>query len=152
MDRYQIEFDVHFGYWYNVLCEKFYARCDLVLNLIQLIGGSAVAAGVVSSNSSLISVSGVLLAIAAAFSLAWQPGIKSERHRLAKDCWLDLKAEMHKHGDGDLVAACARLQKQETGMTSLNLPAVNAAIRALGRSDGFAELSGWQRFVQRIAM
>lgn len=152
MERYQIEYDVHFGYWYNVLCEKFYARCDLVFNLIQLVGGSAAAAGVVAAKPVLITASGIMLAVAAAFSLAWQPGIKAERHRQAKDCWLDLKAEMLELTDKQLVAACARLQKHETGMTSLNLPAANAAIRSLGHKDGFAELTAWQRFVQRLAM
>lgn len=152
MQRYQIEFDVHYGYWYNMMCEKFYSRCDLAFNLVQLVGGSAAAAGVVASRPSLVAFSGVMLALAAAFSLAWQPGIKAERHRHAKEAWLDLKGEMHAMTDAELIVSCTKLQKQETGMTSLNLPASNAAMRSLGYRDGFVQLTPWQRLVERLAL
>lgn len=152
MQRYQIEFDVHYGYWYNTLCESFYRRVDFGCNLVQLTGGSVAAAGVIASFPWLVGLSGVALALCAAFSLAMQPAVKAERHCQIKSAWLDLQASMPTMSDTELLAALAQKKKADLGMLSLNLPASNAAMRSLGYSEGFAPLSGWQRFVQRLAM
>ena len=153
MTRDDIEFDVSFGYWYNFLNEKFYSRWDLVFNLVQLIGGSAAAAGVMAGSSALVAASGVALAVCAALSLAWQPGIKAERHCQIKSAWLDVQAKMSSLTDAELLAIIAEKKKADLGMLSLNLPACNATMRSLGYAEtAFASLTAWQRFVQRLAM
>lgn len=152
MQRFQIEFDVHYGYWYNTLCESFYRRMDFACNLVQLVGGSVAAAGVVSAHAWLVSASGIALAICAALSLAMQPAVKAERHCHHKAAWLDLQGAMAGMSDVDLLSATAEKKKGDIGMITLNLPASNAAMRSLGHQEGFAELTFWQRFVQRLAM
>ncbi|MDE1555367.1 MULTISPECIES: hypothetical protein [Comamonas] len=152
MQRYQIEFDVHYGYWYNTLCESFYRRVDFGCNLVQLTGGSVAAAGVIASYPWLVGFSGIALALCAAFSLAMQPAVKAERHCQIKSSWLDLQASMPMLSDAELLAKVAEKKKSDLGMLSMNLPASNAAMRSLGYTDGFAHLSAWQRFVQRLAM
>ena len=151
MTRDDIEFDVSFGYWYNFLNEKFYSRWDLVFNLVQLIGGSAAAAGVMAGSSALVAASGVALAVCAALSLAWQPGIKAERHCNAKKDFLDLKGCMLSLSDAELAKECAALQKGEASMPSLNVPALNMTRRALGDAYDFKAMTGWQRFVMRLS-
>ena len=152
MERYQIEFDVHFGYWYNTLCESFYRRVDFGCNLVQLTGGSVAAAGVISAHSWLVSASGIALAMCAAFSLTMQPAVKAERHCQIKCSWLDLQGRMLTMGDADLMSALAEKKKSDLGMLSLSHAASNAAMRSLGYVDGFASLTWWQRFVQRLAL
>lgn len=152
MERYQLEFDVHYGYWYNTLCESFYRRVDFACNLVQLTGGSVAAAGVIASHPWLVGSSGIALAMCAALSLAMQPAVKAERHCQIKSSWLDLQAQLPALSDAELISALSEKKKADLGMLSLNLPASNAAMRSLGYLDGFAPLSRWQRFVQRIAM
>lgn len=152
MTRADLEFDVRFGYWYNFLNEKFYSRWDLFFNLVQLVGGSAAAAGVMAGSSSLVASSGVALAVCAACSLAWQPGLKAERHANTKRSFIDLKGRMPSMSDADCLQACAELQKGEAGLPSLNMPAVNMTRRELGDAYDFAGMTRWQRFVQRLAM
>lgn len=151
MTREDLEFDIHFGYWCNFLNEKFYSRWDLFFNLVQLVGGSAAAAGVMAGSPALIAGSGVALAICAASSLAWQPAIKAERHASTKKAFIDLKGCMVGMPDADCLKACAELQKGEAGLPSLNMPAANMTRRYLGLAYDFKSMTGWQRFVLRIA-
>ena len=153
MESYQIEFDVHYGYWYNTLCESFYRRVDFGCNLVQLTGGSVAAAGVIASYPWMVAVSGVALALCAALSLAMQPAVKAERHCQIKSAWLDVQAKMSSLTDAELLAIIAEKKKADLGMLSLNLPACNATMRSLGYAEtAFASLTAWQRFVQRLAM
>jgi len=152
MTREDLEFDVRFGYWYNLLNEKFYSRWDLFFNLVQLIGGSAAAAGVMAESSALVAGSGVALAVCAACSLAWQPGLKAERHANTKRAFVSLKGDMSGMQDAECQKACAELQKGEAGLPALNMPAVNMTRRELGEAYDFDGMTRWQRFVQRLAM
>lgn len=151
MTRADIEFDVYFGYWYNFLNEKLYSRCDLFFNLVQLIGGSAAAAGVMSGSSALIASSGVALAVTAACSLAWQPGLKAERHAVTKRAFIDLRACMPSCSDEELARGLADLQKGETGLPSLNMPSIHMTRRHLGGVADFGSLTSWQRAMMRLS-
>jgi len=145
MTREDIEFNINFGYWYNMLNEKFYSRWDLLFSLIQLVGGSAAAAGAMSGSSVLVTSSGVALAICAAFSLAWKPGIKSERHCVLKKAFLELKGDMPELDDRECGKRCPDLQKGETGMPSLNMAALVLTRRALGDPYDASKLTCMQR-------
>ena len=152
MERYQTEFDVHFGYWFNAMCESLYRRVDMVCSLAQLVGGSAAAAGVMTARPAWVAASGVVLAVCSATSLVVQPGVKAERHARCKCQWLEIKGAMVDMSDAALRMQVVSAQKGELGITTLSLPASNAAMRALGYQDGFAPLTWWQRMVGRLAM
>lgn len=152
MERFQLEFDVHYGYWYNAMCETFYRRTDFVCNFVQLVGGSAAVTGVFSSTPWLVALSGSMLAMVAAISLLVQPGAKAEIHAQIKTKWLDLKARVHALKDDRLRAEVANHQKAEIGLSILSLPASNAAMRSLGYSDGFAPLGPLQRLASKFAL
>lgn len=151
MTRADIEFDVHFGYWYNFLNEKLYSRCDLFFNLVQLVGGSAAAAGVMAGSSALIAASGVALAVTAACSLVWQPGLKAERHAVTKRAFIDLRGSFPSFSDDVLAKAVAEHQKGEAGLPSLNMPAVHMTRRYLGADADFKSLTPWQRTLMRLS-
>lgn len=145
MTREDIEFDINFGYWYNMLNEKFYSRWDLLFSLVQLVGGSGAAAGAISGSSGLVTGSGVVLAVCAAFSLAWQPGIKSERHSVLKKAFLELKGCMLELDDKECLKRLTELQKGETGMPSLNMAAIALTRRAMGDPYDDTKLTCLQR-------
>ena len=151
MKRYQIEFDIQYGYWYCVMYESLCRRIDFVCNLIQFVGGSAAAAGVVAASPGWIAASGVLLALTAAISLYLQPGVKAERLMQAKHQWLDLKARMPTLDEVALAAEVAKHQKADLGMPTLSLAASNAAMRAMGYTEGFASLTRTQRMLAKLA-
>lgn len=150
--RDDLIFDTHYGYWFDLLCERFYRHVDVVLNIVQLVGGSSAAAGAMSGNAMLVVASGVALALCAALSLTIQPAIKAERHERHKQVWLDLKGRMLGIDDDALAAAVAQAQAGgSAGIGALGTPAFNATLRATGRKADMVAVSWWQRVAAALA-
>lgn len=142
-------FEIEYGYWYNLACERLYRRIDVACNLVQLVGGSAAAAAALGGNSALVVGSGLMLALAAAISLAVQPAVKCERHMRSKCQYLGVK----RLSDESAVAA-AIIDAQAigpAGFGALAMPAWNAAARAMGREDSAQALRWWERLADFVA-
>lgn len=140
--------NVRFGYWFNHLCERFYGRVDLMLNLLQLVGGSAAVVALAKDSPSITAASGILLVAASALALLVSPAVKAERHRRSKCEYLDLEAAAWTMSPQDLVIKLAAVRKDAPlGISSLAMPAVNATLRAIGRRDAVQP----ETILQRIA-
>lgn len=147
------KYDIYFGYAYHELCQSLYARLDFVTTFIQLVGGSAAAAGVVASEPWVVSLSGVVLAVCAAVSVTVQPAIKSDKHARAKCQFWAIKAEAEQGlQDSALQGKITQTQADTPlGIKTLELPAVNRALHMLGYDKGFEKLGRTQAFIERLA-
>lgn len=139
-----LTFDIHYGYWFNLACERFYKRWDVILNFVQLVGGSGAALAALDGNNRLVVFAGLLLAVCAALSLLLQPGVKAEQHIQAKARWLALKPQIPLLDDAALAKEVAAAQASgPAGVGALAIPAFNACMCATGqegklRPVGFA--------------
>lgn len=144
-------FEIEYGYWYNLACERLYRRIDVACNLVQLVGGSAAAAAALGGNSALVVASGLMLALAAAISLTVQPAVKCERHMRSKCQYLGVKrlsgADAQAIGDAIINAQASG----PAGFGALAMPAYNAAARALGSVHGVQTLRWWERLADFVA-
>ena len=130
-------FDMHYGYWFNLACERFYRHIDFILNFVQLVGGSGAALGALSGRPVLVVASGIGLAACAALSLLMQPGVKAEQHRVSKCQYLAIKEGLLKLSDAELHGAVVQAQRDgPAGIGALAVPAFNATLDALGRPGG----------------
>lgn len=147
------KFDIYYGYAYNDLCQSLYARLDFVTTFIQLVGGSAAAAGVLTSAAWLVGTSGVVLAICAAIGVTVQPAIKADRHQRAKCHFWDIKAQAADQLEGyELDAAITRGQSDAPmGIKTLELPAYNRTLHMLGYQSGFEKLRTMETLLQHLA-
>lgn len=145
-------FDVHYGHWYNLKCERLYRRIDVVLNAVQLVGGSGAAFAVISESGALLATVGVFLALAAALSLLVQPATKAEAHGRAKRGYIKLMALGPKLEAETLAERLADVRVDApTGPTALEGPAFNATLRAMGYDSGFVDMSRFQRLANALA-
>ncbi|MEJ8852637.1 hypothetical protein [Variovorax rhizosphaerae] len=152
MNDHDLSFDLKYGYWFNLLCERFYSRVDFVLNFVQLVGGSGAALAVINESPKQVVVAGLALAICAAVSLLMQPAIKSERHRVARCTYLTLDARLASEQREGLVIALADLRREAPiGLGVLGPPAFNATLRAMGQEDGVRSLTFGQWLAQFVA-
>jgi hypothetical protein len=144
--------NVRYGYWFNHMCERLYTRLDFVLNVVQLVGGSAAAFGVMQGNSPLLAASGVGLAVTAAVALLVQPAIKSERHRRAKCEYLALEAKAWGMAYDDLNSALMKARSDSpTGVDALAVPAYNATLNAIGNTSSLMAETWVQRLARALA-
>lgn len=142
---------VRYGYWFNHLCERLYGRIDLVLNFVQLVGGSAVAVASLQSYPRVATVAGLFLAAAAAVSLLMAPAVKAERHLRAKCGYLDLEARAWDIQFAALMNELTALRRDAPGgWDVLAVPAFNATVRAIGGTATIPE-TRLQRFARAIA-
>lgn len=145
-------FDVHYGHWYNLMCERLYRHLDVALSLVQLVGGSASGLAVINQSGVVLSVAGVLLAVASALSLLVQPGVKVERHGVAKRAYTRIMAEADALDADELSKRLASVRVDApTGPSVLEVPAFNATLRAMGYDTGFATATRLQRAVAAMA-
>lgn len=144
-------FDVQYGHWYNLKCERLYHHIDLLLNITQLVGGSGAALAVVNQSPGLLALVGVALAFAAAVSLLVQPGAKAERHARAKAGYTRLLASGLAMLPVQLAERLADVRVDApTGLSALQNPAFNAALRAAGYAEGFAPITRVERAVDAL--
>jgi len=151
MGKDDLSFDLKYGYWFNLLCERLYSRIDFLLNFVQLVGGSGAALAVVNGSPQLVVTAGLALAVCAAISLLVQPAIKAERHRVTRCGYLSLDAKLESNRIDGLVVALADLRREAPiGLGALAVPAFNATLRA-GNRDGVRSLTLGQWLAQLIA-
>lgn len=141
-------FDIDYGYFFNLANERFYSRLDGLLNFVQLVGGSAAAAGAMQSDARLVVGAGVALAVCAAISIVVQPAVKAERHCQMKARWRELLT----HKGSDATDQIAKLQASgPVGMGILAIPSYNSALRSRQPDDtGCRQLSLLQKVVSAI--
>lgn len=145
-------FDVEYGYWFNLRCERFYRRVDTGLNLVQLVGGSAAALAAMQNDARAVVFSGVALAVCAALALLVQAGSRAEQHRACKGQWRSLKGNAAGLGDEALHRAVTELQGSgPVGLASLAMPSYNETVLATGREDQVRPVSWLQRLVGALA-
>lgn len=138
-------FDIEYGYWFNQANERLYHRLDVLLNLVQLVGGSAAALAVMQEMPKAVVTAGFALAICAAIALLVQPGVKAEQHRACKTQWRALKGRAPRLNDEDLHHAVSEMQGSgPTGLTALAVPAYNTTLCATGREDAVRQLNATQ--------
>lgn len=145
-------YPIEYGYWFNTINERAYHHIDVLLNLVQLVGGSAAALAAIQEQPELVVASGLALAVCAALALLVQPGIKAEQHRASKVQWLKLKGRALTMDDPALRAAMAEIQGE--GLNGLSLlvdVAYNATLRARGNEHGVVPLSWPQRLMAMLA-
>jgi hypothetical protein len=139
-------FEIEYGYWFNQINERAYRRLDLLLNAVQLLGGSAAAMAAFSDQPAFVIQSGFALAVCAVISLLVQPGVQAEQHRACKAAFLKLKGRAQSLCDADLSAAVADLQSEGPGGISITKDlAFNATAHATGASHGAVPLGRLQR-------
>lgn len=145
--RDDLTFDTHYGYWFNLACERFYKHIDFTTNFVQLVGGSSAALGAVNGAPLLVVGSGLALAACAAVALLVQPAVKAEQHLQAKCRYLAIKGKMHTLTDSELSEEVTEAQRSgPAGIGALSKPAYNSTLHATGRTEGFKDL-GWQEKV-----
>lgn len=134
--RADLTFDIHYGYWFNLACERFYKHIDVVLNFVQLVGGSSAALAALNGSQTWVVAAGLSLAVCAALSLLIQPSVKAEQHLQAKCRWLALKPKSLVLADTELAALVAEAQASgPAGIGALAVPAFNLTVCATGRED-----------------
>lgn len=145
-------FDTHYGYWFNLACERFYKHIDFGVNFVQLVGGSSAALGAVNGSPGLVVGSGLALAACAAISLLMQPAVKAEQHLQSKCRYLSIKGGMHAMSDAELSAQVTEAQRSgPAGIGALASPAFNSTLNATGRSEGLRELTWQEKFANFVA-
>jgi len=147
-----LAFDVHYGYWFNLACERFYKHIDFAVNFVQLVGGSSAALGVVNGSPNWVVASGLALAVCAAISLLVQPGVKAEQHLQAKCRYLAIKGKLHAMTETDLASEVTEAQRSgPSGIGALGKPAFNSTLHATGRTDGFKNLGLLEKAASLVA-
>jgi|GEM_PF-2189420 len=150
--RDDVIFDMHYGYWFNLACERFYRHIDFAANFVQLVGGSGAALGAVAGYPVLVVASGLALASCAAVSLLVQPAVKAEQHLQSKCRYLAIKRGMLAMEDSVLHAEVVEAQRDgPAGVGALAKPAFNATLHAIGRDDGFRPLSWHEKVASFVA-
>lgn len=145
-------FDLEYGYWFNLSNERLYRHLDTLLNLVQLVGGSAAAIAALQKEPQAVVFAGIALAVCAAIALVVQPGIKAEQHRACKAQWRAIKGGAAGLGDDALHRAVTDLQGSgPLGLAALAVPSYNAAVRATGREDQVRPVSWVQRLTGALA-
>lgn len=145
-------YEISYGYWFNVANERAYHHLDVLLNLVQLVGGSAAALAALQGYPVLVVASGLALALCAALALLVQPGIKSEQHRQCKAQWVALRGSAAGLADDDLLKAVTAIQAAgPNGLGILQDPAFNATARAMGSAAAVVKLSPLQRLVAAVS-
>ncbi|HKY22546.1 MAG TPA: hypothetical protein VJM31_15140 [Vicinamibacterales bacterium] len=143
---------VRYGYWFNASCEKAYGRLDLLLNVLQLVGGSIAVVSILKTSETLTALMAGILAFAAAVALLVQPSVKAERHRQAKCAFLDLEGRAWHVATDALEQQLARArQDAPIGIDLLAVPAFNATMRAIGQEDAQKPETIWQRALAAVA-
>lgn len=147
-----LSLDVYYGHFFNLKCERLYGRLDLLLNLVQLVGGSAAVLAVLGSRQELLGAVGLVLALAAALSLLVSPGAKAVRHAIVKDKFTALMGRYKTMSPEDLAKVIADYRVgAPAGIQLLELPAYNASASALGREDAVSPLSRFERVAQALS-
>ena len=150
--RDDLIFDTHYGYWFNLACERYYKHIDFVINFVQLVGGSSAALAAITGAPSAVVASGLALAACAAVSLTVQPGIKAEQHLQAKCRFLDIRGQLPSLSDDALNAKVVEAQRAgPAGIGALAAPAVNSTLHAMGKTDGFRLLNRLERMASYVA-
>ena len=145
-------YEIAYGYWFNLFNERAYHHLDVLLNLVQLVGGSAAALAAMQGSPGLVVASGLALALCAALALLVQPGIKAEQHKGCKAQWLALKGKAGSLADDALLAAVTEIQAAgPNGLGVLQDVAYNATACATGCSDSVVKLSPLQRLAAAVA-
>jgi hypothetical protein len=143
---------IRYGYWFNASCEKAYGRLDLLLNVMQLVGGSIAVVSILKTSEALTTAMAGILAFAAAVGLLVQPSVKAERHRQAKCVFLELEGRAWHLPTDALEQQLARTrQDAPAGIALLAVPAFNATMRAIGQDEAQKPETIWQRAFAAIA-
>lgn len=141
-------FEIEFGYWFNQINERVYHHLDVLLNLVQLVGGSAAALAAMQGMPSAVVAAGVALALCAALALLVQPGVKAEQHKACKAQWRILRGKERALTDDELMTAVTDIQASGPGgLGALSDVAYNATVRAMGREDANLPLSRFQKML-----
>lgn len=150
--RDDLIFDTHYGYWFNLACERYYKHIDVAVNFVQLVGGSSAAFAAITDRPFAVVASGLALAACAAISLTVQPGIKAEQHIQAKCRYLDIKGRLPGLSDEALNAEVVDAQRAgPAGIGALAVPALNSTLQAMGRTDGIKPLRMLERIASSVA-
>lgn len=145
-------YEINYGYWFNMANERAYHHLDVMLNLVQLIGGSAAALAAIQQKPALVVASGLALALCAALALLVQPGVKAEQHRACKAQWIALRGKAGTLTDDQLTVATTDIQATgPNGLGVLQDVAYNATVRASGDEHAVVKLSHWQSLVAAVA-
>jgi hypothetical protein len=140
--EHDLHFDIQYGYWFNLKCERFYRHLDLLLNIAQLLGGSGAVLSVFGGYSDWLAAVGVLLATTSALSLLMQPAIKAGQHSAVKSQFIRLLASRKIQPAAATETTIATLRADApAGLSLLEQPAYNAAVQAIGRQDACVTLT-----------
>ena len=140
--EHDLHFDIQYGYWLNLKCERFYRHLDLLLNIAQLMGGSGAVLSVFGGHPDWLAAVGVLLAATSALSLLIQPSIKAGLHAAIKNQFVILLAARKTQAFDVTEASIASIRASAPAAISwLEQPAYNAAVQAIGRKDALVTLS-----------
>jgi hypothetical protein len=150
--RDDLIFDTHYGYWFNLACERYYKHIDFAVNFVQLVGGSSAALAAITDRPTAVVASGLALAACAAISLTVQPGVKAEQHLQAKCRYLDIKKSLPGLSDDALNTQVVDAQQSGlAGIGALAVPAFNNTLHAMGRVDGIKPLSRLEHMARWVA-
>ena len=145
-------YEISYGYWFNVANERAYHHLDVLLNLVQLVGGSAAALAALQEKPAMVVACGLALALCAALALLVQPGVKAEQHRVCKAQWIALRGKAAGLTDEQLNVTVTEIQAAgPNGLGVLQDVAYNATVRASGNAHAMVRLSYWQRLVAVLA-
>ena len=145
-------YEISYGYWFNLLNERAYHHLDVLLNIVQLVGGSAAALAAMQGRPQLVVAAGLALALCAALALLVQPGVKAEQHRACKAQWATLRGKAGQLSDEALTLEVTTIQGSgPTGIGMLMDVAYNATVRASGNDAAAVKLGGLQRLLSLVS-
>ena len=145
-------YEIAYGYWFNMSNERAYHHLDVLLNLVQLVGGSTAALAALQNRPTLVVACGLALALCAALALLVQPSVKAEQHRVCKAQWLALRGRASDIGDDELLLAVTDIQASgPNGLGVLQDVAYNATCRAAGNEQAMVSLTSLQRFAAAVS-
>lgn len=126
--------DVAYGRCYSDLCERFYRHCDTCLNVFQVAAASTAVAGSFGKVPAWVSaISGAAIALLGIIAMFWTPAVKAERHKVARDRFIDLHGRAWRLSTPALLRDLASVQKAAPpGPRALEMPAFNRNVRSIG--------------------
>lgn len=140
--------DVHYGIAFNRLNASLYRRIDSLFSLVNVVGGSAAFALVISGTPAIAGWIGLAIAALAYLEREVKPGQKAVLCDAQAERFGDLAGRAPTLDLVDLDRELLRLQSSGPAtFDALRLPAYNNNVRSHGYPDSASPTSAWEKLV-----
>lgn len=149
---YEAKGDAMYSVRYMILQERLYKRAAGLFKFASLFGGSAAFAGLITSNTLITGISGLMITASTVLDFVISPERKALQCAHAKRKYQKLLQEADTLDLASFDSRAVKIAMMETpNIEGLRLPAFNDSVRERGRGDFIQQLDRWERFMKRIA-